>query len=128
MPPTYGSVTSATRSGHFIVETEYYRNMKQTLFTRLGRFAVARPRAVLAATGVFFVLAGVVGSGVISHLSTGGFDDTSSQGPRAAAPLQRVFHQGNPDVVLMVHAKQGGVDDAAVAAEGRRITDELAHQ
>jgi hypothetical protein len=46
------------------------------VFTRVGRLAVARPKAVLGAAAVFFVLAGLAGASVASHLSTGGFDDT----------------------------------------------------
>ncbi|TMK83810.1 MAG: MMPL family transporter, partial [Actinobacteria bacterium] len=57
-----------------------------------------------------------------------GFDDTSSQATRAQQTLERVFGQGNPDIVLMVKAKHGGVDDAAVAAEGTALERELAFQ
>ena len=99
-----------------------------SVFTRLGGLAVARPKVVLAATAAFFALAGLAGSGVVNHLSTGGFDDTNSQATRAQRTLERVFGQGNPDIVLMVKAKRGGVDDAAVAAEGTALTRELASQ
>ncbi|MCU1450359.1 MAG: Integral rane protein, partial [Acidimicrobiales bacterium] len=99
-----------------------------SVFTRLGRLAVARPKVVLGATAAFFVLAGLAGNGLVNHLSTGGFDDTSSQATRAQKTLERVFRQGNPDVVLMVKARQGGVDDAAVTAEGNALTQELASQ
>jgi RND superfamily putative drug exporter len=97
-------------------------------FTRLGRLAVAKPKVVLGTAAVIFVLAGLAGGGVASHLSTGGFDDTGSQATRAAAILDRVFHQGNPDVVLLVKARHGSVDDPAVAAAGAALTRELAAQ
>ena len=87
-------------------------------FTRLGRWAVARPKTILVTAAAFFVVAGMAGNGLVHHLSTGGFDDTNSQATRAQHTLERVFGQGNPDIVLMVKAKHGGVDDAAVAAEG----------
>src|SRR4051794_12141348 len=101
---------------------------QMSVFTKLGRLAVARPKVVLAATAAFFVLAALAGSGVVKHLSTGGFDDTGSQATRAQHTLERVFRQGNPDVVLMVKAKQGGVDDPTVVAAGNALTDELARQ
>src|SRR5205823_7359844 len=91
---------------------------RPSTFVRLGRFAVARPKAILLAAAAFFVIAGMAGNGLVHHLSTGGFDDTNSQATRAQQTLERVFGQGNPDIVLMVKAKHGGVDDAAVAAEG----------
>src|SRR2546423_13483765 len=87
-------------------------------FTRLGRLAVARPKVVLGAAAVFFILAGLAGSSVARHLSTGGFDDTGSQATRASAILNRVFHQGSPDVALLVRARHGSVDDPAGAAAG----------
>src|SRR5438270_9401190 len=99
-----------------------------TVFTRLGHLAVSRPKVVLAATLAFFCLAGLVGNGVIKHLSTGGFDDTGSQATKATAVLERVFHQGNPDIVLMVHARHGSVDDPAVATAGAALTRELSVQ
>src|SRR5438045_2315609 len=102
--------------------------MEQGFFTRVGRLTVENPKRVLAVAGLFFALAGLAGNGLINHLSTGGFDDASSQATRAQHTLERVFHQGNPDVVLMVKAKHGGVDDPAVADDGRRLTDELAAQ
>jgi RND superfamily putative drug exporter len=98
------------------------------VFTRLGRFAVARPKLVLGTATVCFVLAGLAGSSVARHLSTGGFDDTGSQATRATAVLDRVFHQGNPDVALLVRARHGTVDDPAVAAAGTALTRQLAAQ
>src|SRR5438034_3374528 len=102
--------------------------MEQGFFTRVGRLTVENPKRVLAVAGLFFALAGLAGNGLIQHLSTGGFDDTNSQATRAQQTLERVFGQGNPDVVLMVKAKHGGVDDPAVGAEGAALTRELASQ
>src|SRR4051812_12901468 len=101
---------------------------EMSAFTRLGRWAVARPKTILVTAAAFLLLAGLAGNGLIQHLSTGGFDDTSSQATRAQRTLERVFGQGNPDVVLMVKAKRGGVDDPAVAAEGAELTRQLASQ
>jgi putative drug exporter of the RND superfamily len=101
---------------------------RSSVFTRLGQFAVARPKTILVATAAFFVVSGMAGNGLLQHLSTGGFDDTSSQATRAQQTLERVFGQGNPDVVLMVQARRGGVDDPAVSAEGTALTRELAAQ
>src|SRR3954468_16527820 len=101
---------------------------EMSVFTRIGRLSVERPKYVLGIAGLFFVLAGLLSNGVINHLTTGGLDDTGSQATRAQHTLERVFRQGNPDVVLMVKAKQGSVDDPSVVAAGNALTDELAHQ
>jgi RND superfamily putative drug exporter len=93
---------------------------------RLGRFTVRRRRWILGAAFVGVVLAGVFGANVAAHLSSGGFDDPSSESSRATATLQRVFHTGSPNLVLLVTAKGGSVDETAVADEGRDLTARLA--
>src|SRR5438067_8726325 len=104
------------------------RTRGQGFFTRIGQLAVDNPKKVLVTTGIFVALAGLAGNGLIPHLSTGGFDDTNSQATRAQQTLERVFGQGNPDIVLMVRARHGGVADPAVAAEGAALTRELPAQ
>ncbi len=96
------------------------------MLARLGRFAVRRHRPVLAGTLLFLVLAGAFGGNVASRLSNGGFQDPSMESRRAAAILDREFNAGNPNLILLVTAKGGSVDDPATAARGAAITGELA--
>src|SRR2546423_4500833 len=133
MPSFYWSVNFVSMTRHFSICLCSLLKMTQqqarpSTFVRLGRFAVARPKAILLAAAAFFVIAGMAGNGLVHHLSTGGFDDTNSQATRAQQTLERVFGQGNPDIVLMVRSRRGGVDDPAVAAEGTALTRELASQ
>jgi putative drug exporter of the RND superfamily len=95
---------------------------------RLGRFLARRPRRVLAVTGVFVALGALVGPTVSSHLSSGGFDDPSSESAHAAARIERIFGVSDPDVVLIVKAREGSVDDAPVRRDGIALTRSLAEE
>ena len=96
------------------------------MLAHLGRFTVAHRKAVLVGTAAFFVVAGALGGGVASELSNGGFDDPSSESSRAKRAAEREFGDQQPDLVLLVTAKQGTVDDPAVAAAGSALTERLA--
>src|SRR5262245_13901628 len=98
------------------------------MLERLGRFAVRHRRAILALAVVFVVGSFAVAGGVADRLTSGGFQDPRSESERAAAVLERNFGVEEPNVVLLVTAKQGTVDAAAVADAGRRVTAELARQ
>ncbi len=93
---------------------------------RLGRFAVHRRRWILVAAIAGIVAAGALGGNVAIHLSNGGFDNPSSESSRAAASLERVFHTGSPNFVLLVTANGGSVDAPSVASEGAALTRRLA--
>src|SRR2546425_258590 len=95
------------------------------MLERLGRFAVRRRRRILIGTVVGVVLAGASGGSVIGHLSNGGFTDPKSDSQRAVDVLDHVFHAGNPNLVLLVTARSGTVDDPAVVQAGTALTQEL---
>jgi putative drug exporter of the RND superfamily len=80
---------------------------------------------VLVGTVVFFVVAVVLGGGVASRLSSGGFEDPSSESTRAGDTIEREFGEQQPDLILLVTAKRGTVDDADVAAVGSALTARL---
>ncbi|MGH2729037.1 MAG: MMPL family transporter [Actinomycetota bacterium] len=95
---------------------------------RLGLFVVRHPSKVLIVSGVFVALAGALGAGVAEHLSTGGFEDPASESTRAAARIEEAFGVSDPDVVLLVAARAGSVDDPEVSRAGLALTRELAHE
>lgn len=95
------------------------------MFDRLGRFVVKRRIFVLILTAAFLVTAGAVGGGVADRLSQGGFEDPGAESTRAADLLLEEFDQQNPNLTLLVRAKEGSVDDPAVAAEATAIAEEL---
>ena len=70
------------------------------MLTRLGWFVVRRRRLVLSLTGLFLVVAVVVGTGAFGVLKGGGFDDPSSESTRAGELLDERFGGGDPNVVL----------------------------
>ena len=96
------------------------------MFTRLGRLTVRRRKAILVLTVLFVVLAGGLGSGVFDKLQGGGFDDPNSESSRAEDVLEESFGQGDPNLVLLVTARDGDVDSAASAAAGEEIATQLA--
>jgi putative drug exporter of the RND superfamily len=78
------------------------------------------------ATALFVIAAGAVGGGVGDRLTSGGFTDPAAESTRASDLLERQFGTSDPNIVLLVTATRGTVDDARVAAAGRALTDELA--
>src|SRR5947207_4506059 len=96
------------------------------MLTRLARFVVRHRAGVLIGTLVFVVLSGAVGGKVAKHLSTGGFDDPSSESSQVRRLVDREFPKGAaPNLVLLVTAKDGTVDSPAVADAGERLTVEV---
>jgi putative drug exporter of the RND superfamily len=96
------------------------------MLTRLGRLALRRRWAILAATLAAVALAGAFGGGAIGHLKSGGFDDPAAESVKAAATLRDTFGTGDPNLVLLVTAARGDVDDPAAARAGQDLTRRLA--
>jgi RND superfamily putative drug exporter len=96
------------------------------MLTGLGRFAHRRRWAILAATLAAVVLAGAFGGGAVGHLKSGGFEDPAAESAAAAANLRDTFGAGDPNLVLLVTARHGDVDDPAAAAAGGGLTRRLA--
>ena len=95
---------------------------------RLARLTVEHHKGILVATGIFVVVAAVLGGNVYSRLSEGGFDAPSEQSVHAADVLASEFHNGSDNLVLLVHATRGTVDSPAVAEAGLALTRSLAAQ
>src|SRR5215217_2767685 len=96
------------------------------MLERLGRFLLRRRWAVLAATLAAVVVAGVFGGGAVARLKSGGFEDPAAESTRAAQVLRDDFGVGDPNLVLLVTAKGGDVDDPAAATAGPALTRRLA--
>src|SRR4051812_46266546 len=92
----------------------------------LAALVIRRRVTFLAAVGVFVVVAAALGGNVAKHLTNGGFNDPGAASEQAQRELRRVFHADNPNLILLVTAKAGSVDDAAVAAAGNAVTQRLA--
>jgi RND superfamily putative drug exporter len=96
------------------------------MFARLGAAVVRFRILVLAATAVFVIAAGTVGAaGVFGVLQGGGFDDPASESSQAAELLDQRFENGQPNLVLLVTATAGTVDDPANAEAAADLVDRL---
>src|SRR4051794_5535270 len=98
------------------------------MLAALARFVVRRRKAVLVAALLAMVVAGAVGGGVAKRLSGGGFDDPGAESSQARRTLSAAFGQRTPNLVLLVTAADGSVDNPQVAAAGAALTKELAAQ
>lgn len=96
------------------------------MLTRVADLAVRRHRLVLVGALIAFLVSAAVGGGVADRLSSGGFDDPGAESTEAQALLRDRFDAGTPNVVLLVTAAGGDVDDPAVADAGRALATELA--
>ena len=96
------------------------------MLARTARLVVRRPVAVLVGASAFVVVCAVIGAGVVDELSTGGFESPRSESAQAAAELEERFGVGPSNLVLLVTAKQGTVDDPGVAAAGSALAEGLA--
>ena len=95
-------------------------------FQRLGAALVRRRRIVMVAAVALVALAAGLGAGVADRLTGGGFEDPSAESTVASRLVEERFGSGAPNVVLLVRAVDGTVDDPAVAEVGRMVSDELA--
>ncbi|MDX3584254.1 MULTISPECIES: MMPL family transporter [Streptomyces] len=90
------------------------------------RFVTARPRLSLLVALLLTALAVVAGSDVADRLGSGGWEDPAAQSTYATKALEREFPDSNPNFLLLVDAGGASVDDPAVAAEAKQLTERLA--
>ncbi|RBM22668.1 hypothetical protein DI005_05890 [Prauserella sp. PE36] len=95
------------------------------MFARIGRFAADHARAVLAVTLLVLVGAGALGFTAFGKLQAEGFTDPSAESTRAA-DLIDARHGGSADLVFLVTADTGTVDDPAARQAGADLTARLA--
>ncbi|MCT7350895.1 MMPL family transporter [Streptomyces sp. 15-116A] len=92
------------------------------------RLVTARPRLSLLAALVLTVLAVLAGSGVADRMGSGGWEDPDTESTYATKALEREFPASQPNFLLLVDAGDASVDDPAVAAEAKRLTERLARE
>jgi RND superfamily putative drug exporter len=81
---------------------------------------------VLLVSGMLVVVAGLFGGGVFGAVKSGGFTDPAAQSSQADRLLAERFGAGDANLVLIVTAGRGTVDDPAVTAAGQALTARLA--
>lgn len=76
---------------------------------RIADLTWTRPKLVLAAVGVFFLIAVAFGHDVEHHLKAAGFTDPSSESEQGSGLLSNALgYDPNPGVVLVVRSPGGG--------------------
>jgi putative drug exporter of the RND superfamily len=95
------------------------------MLASIGHFVVRRARPVLVVALLALIGFGVLGFGAFGKLKTGGFQDPGAESTKAQMLTDQRFG-GAWDVVLLVHAKTGTVDDAPARAAGGQAGRRLA--
>ncbi len=97
---------------------------------RIADLTWKHPKLVLAAVGVFCLLAIAIGRDVESHLKAAGFADSASESERATRLLRdSLGYNPNPAIVLVVRAPGGGrldLSDLSVQREVARLSRAMA--
>lgn len=91
---------------------------------RLGLSLARHAKLVLILGGVFLALAIAVGSQAFGVLSSGGFDDPSSESSRAGVLLEENFG-ADPSLVMVVTADSGTITEPANLAAGAEVASML---
>jgi putative drug exporter of the RND superfamily len=92
---------------------------------RYGQFVARRAKLLLTLSLLVMVGAGVLGAGAFGKLTNGGFSDPDAESTQAQRLIESRFG-GQTNLVLLVTAKSGTVDDSAAAVAGRQVADALA--
>jgi RND superfamily putative drug exporter len=95
------------------------------MFTAIGRFAATRARGILVVALLVLVAAAAVGFTAFGKLKPDGFNDPGAESSKVQAVIDDEFG-GDVDVVAMVSATSGTVDDAAVSEPATQLASEIA--
>ena len=85
--------------------------------------AIAAPRWIIVIATLLMIAAGFFGVGVTKALSAAGFRDPSAESSKAADLLTQKFGQGDLQLVLTVHAREGARSPAATSVGQEIVTD-----
>ncbi|GAB3442552.1 MMPL family transporter [Streptomonospora sediminis] len=97
-----------------------------TRFERLGDFAYRRRRPVLVVSVIVFVALAMGAAGAMSSFVLNRWEAPGSESVAAQQPLREQFATGNSNLILLVTAHGGDVDDPAVADAAAAVSAELA--
>ncbi len=95
------------------------------MLQRYGQFVARRAKLLLTLSLLVIVGAGVLGAGAFSRLSNGGFNDPDAESTKAQQLIDSRFG-GQTNLVLLVTAKSGAVDEPSAASAGRQLAQTLA--
>jgi RND superfamily putative drug exporter len=98
--------------------------------TRIADLTWTRPKLVLTAVGIFFLVAVAFGHDVEHHLKAAGFTDPSSESEQGSSLLSNALgYDPNPGVVLVVRAPGGrplNIESPALRREVNRLSSKVA--
>lgn len=95
------------------------------MYEKFGMFVVRRAKAILAASLLAVVGLSVYGFQVFPQLLSGGFDDPGSDSAAVTRLVDQDFG-GSADLVFVVQAENGTVDDADARADAVALEEQLA--
>ncbi|MET9835973.1 MMPL family transporter [Streptomyces sp. NPDC006385] len=95
------------------------------MLTRLGRLAVHRSGAVLIGALLVLLGLGAYGAGAQEDLDLSRWSSPGTQSVRAAETLREDFRTGNPNLALLVTARDGDVDSPRTQRAGRELAAEV---
>jgi RND superfamily putative drug exporter len=95
------------------------------MFTAIGRFAARRARVILVAALIGLIGAGAVGFTVFGKLKPEGFADPNAESAKVQGVIDDQFG-GQVDLVALVSAKVGTVDDGVVSRSASNLAQRIA--
>src|SRR2546429_4962048 len=95
------------------------------MFSRIGHLAAHHARTVLVVTVLVMIGAGALGFTAFGKLKTEGFADPNAESSQAQDLIDGHFG-GRTNLVFLVGAGTGTVDEPAVKQAGTELSDRLA--
>lgn len=104
----------------------YTRPTRPPVLARLGEFTFRRRRATIAGTVLAVVGLVVLAAGAMAAMVLNRWEAPGTESVRAQQVLAAEFGAGNSNLILLVGAAGGDVDDPAVTAAAHEVSARLA--